>query len=135
MTRAKLNGSSWIILPYFNPSNKYRLELNFLNTYNYFAKQTNNIIISEMVFNDDQRTLSDYISHQHIISRSDNIYFAKETLINIALAKLPSNCDKVVWSDADIIGPDDLIDKINSELREFKLLQPFANNQLVSLTH
>jgi hypothetical protein len=50
----------------------------------------------------------------------------KERLLNIALKALPSDCDKLVWLDADIIfHNDNWIGESCSLLEEYRVVQPF----------
>ncbi|MCB1502613.1 MAG: hypothetical protein KDK07_23030 [Bauldia sp.] len=61
------------------------------------------------------------------ITGSD-VMWQKERLLNLGLAALPADCDKVIWLDCDIVfGRDDWAAAVSEALDRHLLLQPFSH--------
>lgn len=120
-----LPGKLWVILPYFNPFKQYDVLQNFMQCYYMISRQTSNIIAVELA--DGDGDLHWLVDDKHLIlEKSQYSYFAKERLINCALLKLPDNCDKIMWLDADVVCLDSgWIQKICRYLENYKVIQPF----------
>ncbi len=51
----------------------------------------------------------------------------KEAMLNIALKKLPSECDKIAWIDSDVIFENDQwIEQTSCLLEKYRVIQPFS---------
>jgi hypothetical protein len=51
----------------------------------------------------------------------------KEAMLNIALKRLPPECDKITWIDSDIIFENDQwIEQTSSLLEYYRVVQPFS---------
>ncbi len=102
----------WGITVFFNPiPNVGRLRLdNYHRFRSTTQKQGLNLCVVELVYDGDAPMLSDtdadLIVHVNG-SRDKSVLWQKERLMNIALSRLPGDCDKVCWLDADLIFEDD----------------------------
>lgn len=57
----------------------------------------------------------------------DSQIWLKENLLNIAINRLPDDCDAVIWIDADVLYYSrDLRDKVLDALRERPVVQPWS---------
>jgi len=125
----KLNGSFWGIVVYFNPAG-YK---NKIENYRIFKESAQsqglNILAVELAFGDTPFELSNNDAPILIQLRGGrhNIMWQKESLINIGLKNLPSDCDKVAWIDCDIIFKNDYwIQETSDLLEKYMVVQPFS---------
>ncbi|MDD5193689.1 MAG: hypothetical protein PHF67_03820 [Candidatus Nanoarchaeia archaeon] len=123
----KLPGSFWGLTSYFNPA-KYA---NKIENYRIFRekskKQGLKLLCVELAFNNDSFELNKEDADILIQVRSNSIMWQKERLLNIGLKKLPKDCDKVVWVDADVIFlNNNWIEDTSKLLEKHILVQPFS---------
>ena len=105
---------------YFNPSN-YKI---FRSNYIEFRKRlTCPITTVELAFDDQDFFIDDSIK---IRGNKSHILWQKERLLNIAIESLPSNVDKIVWIDADVIFHNESwLYQTEKLLDEYPVVQPF----------
>ncbi len=124
----KLPGSFWGITAFFNPvgyKNKYENYKIFRES---SKKQGLNLIAVELAFKNKQFELKKEDAEILIQLRAEdnNILWQKERLINIGIEKLPKDCDKFAWLDADIIFCNNEWVKETCKLLEnYAIIQPF----------
>ncbi|MBF0489697.1 MAG: hypothetical protein HQL15_03650, partial [Candidatus Omnitrophica bacterium] len=122
-------GTLWGITTFFNPAgykNKYENYQRFRES---SARQGLKLLVIELAFDDESFELkegdADFLVQ--IRGTERNIIWQKEALLNIALKKLPDDCDKVVWLDCDILFKnEDWVDETSRLLEKYKVVQPFS---------
>ena len=125
------NGELWIITSYFNYAGYPNKKGIFLRFYESLKKQGGRLVVVESAKSKDGFELSDIVVaegdiYKQILDETDDNLWQKERLLNIALSILPSTCDKIVWSDCDLLFEDnEWIDKTDKLLREYVVVQPF----------
>jgi len=91
---------------------RYDLFRKFIAHMNSFACSGLQLHIVELVFGDRQPEIicehpagvhPDYKGHDHILLYSKDEWFQKESLINVAVTRLPKDWKYVAWIDADLI--------------------------------
>ena len=117
-------GTFWAITCYFNPVGyKRRLE-------NYLAFRRNltvPLVTVELAYGDEFALRPDAADILIRLPGKD-VLWQKERLLNLALSKLPEQCDRVAWLDCDVVFErDDWVERASRELERFPLLQPFQH--------
>ncbi len=127
--RQQLPGEIWGITTFFNPA-KFK---NKINNYQIFRKslkrQGLNLLVIELIFdgNNFEIKKKDAEIVIQIIGKRSNIMWQKERLLNLALARLPDNCDKIIWLDCDLLfTKEDWVREVAKKLEFYPVLQPFA---------
>lgn len=115
----------WAITTFFNPSHWNIRYQNYQRFREGSKKQGLNLIAVELSFNDEFE-LKDDDADIIIKLTSDSILWQKERLLNLALNKLPMECTKVCWIDADLIFDNDQWVYQTSKLLDvYPVIQPF----------
>lgn len=118
MTMAR-RGTLWAITAYFNPVGyKRRIE-----NYRHFRQRLAVPLVAvELSFNGTfelHEGDADILVQLH----GRDIMWQKERLLNLALRRLPDQCDKVAWLDCDLIfAGDEWVTQATRALEEFSLL-------------
>jgi len=127
--RQILPGTLWGITAYYNPDgNKNRYE-NYLKFRAASQRQGLRLIAVELALDDRPFELKEKDAEILVQVRGgeQNIVWQKEALLNIALKRLPDDCDKVVWLDNDILFKNEAWVKETSRLLEnYKVIQPYS---------
>jgi len=129
MNPQKLEGSIWGISTFFNPT-KYKIKYkNYKIFRENIKRQGLKLIVVELVFGNDpfelKREDADILIQ--IRTDADNVLWQKEAMLNIALSRLPSDCDKVIWIDSDIIFKNEnWLKETCKLLEEYVVVQPFS---------
>lgn len=126
----KLPGTIWAITTFFNPAkykNKYENYKKFRES---SKRQGLKLLTVELRFDNEAYEIQD--EDTDILLRlqgcEENILWQKEALLNIAVENLPSDCDKVIWLDCDLIFHNDNWVKETAELlEEYNVVQPFSS--------
>lgn len=116
------------IAAYHNPCGfKSRLD-NFKRFYTSLSLQTTDIRIVELATEKAKLVLHNIVPKSQLIQLVDStIIWQKEALLNIAIASLPYDWNKVCWVDADILWQDnDWIDRADYALGIAHVIQPFS---------
>ena len=99
----KLPGSFWGLTTFFNPNN-YKNKISNYGLFRESAKRQGlKLVTVECAFKNSPFQLTAEDADILIQVRSNSVLWQKESLLNIALSKLPSDCDKISWIDNDII--------------------------------
>lgn len=128
-----LNNETWAITSFFNPQNHKQKLDNYYIFREQLKRQGVKLLTIECVFKNQWFVLQDKDADLLISVRSDSVLWQKERLLNIALEKLPTECRRVVWLDADVIFLNDnwLADTVKL-LEDYPVVQCFS--QAVYLT-
>lgn len=122
----KLPGELWGIAVYYNPAGYSSRRGNLQIFSDRVRQQGLNLIIVELAFNDAPFELSDEVCDRLVQLRTASVLWQKERLLNIGLAYLPRQCDKVAWLDADIIFENqNWIHDASILLESYIIVQPF----------
>lgn len=117
----------WGVAAYFNPAN-YATKLRNLEA---FAKRIRGqglrLLIVELRFPDSESpSVPCEFADKILRLRSDAVLWQKERLLNLGIAALPEDCDKVVWLDADILFENQgWVEQTSRLLDEYKIAQPY----------
>lgn len=116
----------WVITCYFNPC-KYE---NRYNNYHAFRKnmqkQNVNLLTIELC-DAGQQHLNETMSDMYVQIIEKDVLWAKERLLNIALAHLPEECTQVCWCDCDILFETaSWALQCSDLLKNHKIVQPFS---------
>jgi len=125
----ELKGSIWGITTFFNPADYRNRYKNYLKFRKESLRQGLKLLVVELVFNERSFELktSDADILLQIRGHEENILWQKEALLNLALARLPKDCDKVVWVDCDILFKNEnWISETSLLLQKYKIVQPFS---------
>lgn len=118
-----MNDEIWAITTFFNPcgyKSKYEL-------YKKFRQQLNvPLITAELVFDKPPEIRDD--DADIVLRFSDgDVLWQRERLVNLAVAAIPSSCDKVVYLDADVFFSDpDWAIRASRKLDECMIIQPYS---------
>lgn len=118
-------GALWGITTYSNPI-RYANKLPHLRIFSErIRRQGLPLCIVELV-TDGPFEVDDALADLVLRVRSDAVMWQRERLLNIGLAALPGECDRVVWVDADLLFEnDDWVAETRARLEEFAVVQPF----------
>lgn len=108
-----------------NYSSRYRLYESFKN----YLKQFPSVVLytAELALNDDDFNVTSSADPRNIQVRGNQVFWHKENLLNLAIAKLPPEAKYVAWMDADV----DFIDpnwanKTIEALKKHHVVQMFS---------
>ncbi len=121
--RYREHGEAVIISCFFNPQKSpYRLKA--FNIFYDSIKHLNHLIV-ECVVGDTDPQLEE--TENIIRVHTENLLWHKESLLNLAVAKLPARYRYVFWIDADVIftNLNWLVDSVKEFKNGAKILQPF----------
>lgn len=114
----------WAITSYFNPS-KYRRRL--LNYRQFLARLDLPLVTAELSF-DGHYELGPGDADVLIQIPASTVLWHKESLLNIALSKVPLDVPHVAWLDCDIcFERQDWVDAALAELQTHRVIQLFAD--------
>ena len=114
----------WAITSYFNPIG-YK---NRLKNYRFFRQRLAMPLVAvELSFGGGfqlQPGDADALIQVH----DGDVLWQKERLLNIALAAVPDECDKIAWLDSDVLFEDsDWVERAGRLLEQFALVQLFES--------
>ncbi|MDD5025986.1 MAG: hypothetical protein PHH13_01270 [Candidatus Peribacteraceae bacterium] len=123
----RLPGTIWGISTFFNPAG-YTTKL---ENYHLFreraARQGLKLLTVEAAYEDQPFCLKEKDADILVQVRTHAAVWQKERLINLGVSHLPSDCDKVIWIDADaLVEDDDWITDTASLLEEYVIVQPYS---------
>ncbi len=127
--RTQLPGAAWCVVPFFSGSSanaEVRLK-NFREFSKRIRAQGVLLLGVEQVDSGHRGVLSRNCCDEVIRVEGCGSLWQKEALINIGVKNLPDACDKVYWSDGDVmLWDNDWLRKSNLLLEKHKLVQPFS---------
>jgi hypothetical protein len=124
----KLRGTFWGLTTFFNPAgykNKYENYKIFLAS---LRRQGLKLLTIELSFN-NKFEIKDEDAEMVLRLKGNkrNMMWQKERMLNIGLKKLPKDCDRICWLDADIIFKNEnWVSETASLLEKYPVVQPFA---------
>jgi hypothetical protein len=116
-------GRLWAVTSYYNPV-PYRRRL---ENYRVFRERLALPLLTvELVFGTEP-DLGETDADILVQIRGGDVMWQKERLLNLAVAALPAECDRVAWLDCDVIFTDDhWTERLDEKLDECALVQPFG---------
>jgi hypothetical protein len=103
----------WAITCYFNPAG-YRRRL---ENYRVFRRRLAVPLVAVELSFDGSFQLQDDDADILVRIHSRDVMWQKERLLNIALERVPKNCDKIAWLDCDIVfGSEDWMEQASRAL-------------------
>jgi hypothetical protein len=123
---AQPSGDMWGVAAHFNPSG-YMTKLQNLELFaRRVRRQGLQLAIVELAFGDAAFLVPEECADMVVRVRSGSVMWQKERLINLAVARLPESCRKVVWLDGDILFTNgDWVMETSRLLEEHRAVQPF----------
>jgi len=121
-----LPGELWGIIGIFNPAGYGNKLTNLELATASMRKQGLKLLIVELAFSDASYEVPESMGDRIERCRTATILWQKERLLNIGLRRLPPECDKVVWLDADILFENDnWVAETSRLLESYIVVQPF----------
>lgn len=122
----KLDGEMWGIATFFASENSKLLKDNFDLFATNCRRQGLKLLTIELTPKSEKGVLSPSNSDMYIHLQTDVVLWHKERLFNYAVSKLPKECDKVVFLDADILFENEnWIAETRDLLEKYAFIQPF----------
>jgi len=127
--RRALPGTMWGLTTFFNPC-RYKTKLRNYKAFRAASKRQGlRLCAVELAFDEAPFELTRGDADELIQVRGTHrhLLWQKERLLNLGLAALPKNCDKVAWLDADVLFESPGWVRETSELLErYPVVQPYA---------
>ena len=121
-----LPGTLWGLIAYFNPVGYASKLPNLRRFADRVRGQGLRVMVIELALDDQPFEVGDNLADRVLRVRTDAVLWQRERLLNLGLAALPDECDKVAWLDADILFEnDDWVAQTSAGLEEFAIVQPF----------
>ncbi|TAK12009.1 MAG: hypothetical protein EPO32_10095 [Anaerolineae bacterium] len=122
----RLPGRLWAITSYYNPAGYTSRKRNYDQFRAALRQQGVPLLAVEAAMGNGFELHADD-ADLLIQGKGGAVLWQKERLLNIALANLPDDCDKVVWMDNDVLlTPGDWANKTAALLEEYLVVQPFT---------
>jgi len=122
-------GSFYIITVMYSPCGykiRYKLFQEFKKR---ILTQGLNLVVVECAFPGQNFEVTDPSNPLDIQVRSNSVYWIKESLINIAISRLPPKCKYVAWLDADILFENkNWVDETIAKLETNYIVQMFEKS-------
>lgn len=117
----------WVITCYFNPLRYENRFKNYLTFAQALRRQNVNLLTVELAASDDAAHLTDKLCNKYVRVLAQDVLWAKERLLNVALENLPDACTQVCWADCDILFHRKNWARVCSDmLRRHRVVQPFS---------
>ena len=127
--KARRQNHFWVITCYFNPCRYENRYQNYFKFAQRLRDQQVNLLTVELVTSPDAAHLSRDHCDRYVQIVQPDILWAKECLLNVALANLPGSSTQVCWCDCDILFENPLwAIKCSDALRSFKVVQPYGTS-------
>jgi hypothetical protein len=124
---ARLPGSLWGITTFYNPVRYATKRANYRLFRESLRSQGLPLIAVEMVHDDAPFELDASDAEILVQRRGGAVLWQKERLLNVALEHLPTDCDKVVWVDADMLFQNrHWVADTAALLEQYAFVQPFS---------
>ncbi|MBI3158047.1 MAG: hypothetical protein HYZ26_00420 [Chloroflexi bacterium] len=123
-----LAGRLWAIACYFNPASYANKIQNYRVFREHLGAQGIPLLAVELRFDDGADELSPDTDADALLQlRGRHVMWQKERLLNLALARLPADCDRIVWLDADVVfDRPDWAAETRRLLEDYAIVQPFS---------
>ena len=124
-----LPGTFWGITTFFNPEGYQSKYENFKIFRDALRAQGLPLLVVELATFPRKFELTNDDAEILIQVTSRSVLWQKERLLNLALAKLPQNCDKIAWLDSDILFQNsNWVAQCKRLLEIYKIIQPFSES-------
>lgn len=122
----RLPGELWGVTSFYNPAG-YANKLEHLKLFSDRVRgQGLKLLVIELAFGGRPFEVPPEICDAVVTRRSDSVLWQKERLLNLGIAHLPPECDKVAWLDGDILFENDAwVEETSSRLDSFVVVQPY----------
>jgi hypothetical protein len=121
-----LTGTLWGVTAYFNPSGSSVQRRNYERFRSALVRQGVPLLTVELAFGGRSFELGKADADHLIQVRGGDLLWQKERLLNVGIAALPQDCDRVAWLDADVLfDRDDWARETARLLEDFMVVQPF----------
>ena len=128
VTNGCSDGTLWAISCYFNPMGYRRRRQNYLR----FRRSLNVPLLTVELSYHDRYEIAEGEADILIRLRGRDVLWQKERLLNVALERLPTECENLAWLDCDVLLEDPRWAAATQRLLErFPLVQLFS--QLIHL--
>lgn len=119
----------WGITTFFNPS-KFTIKYKNYQRFRKFTKaQGLQLCAVELSFDGEYELQEEKDAEILVKIQNGTVMWQKERLLNLALTKLPENCRKVCWIDADLIFENDnWVYETSRLLDHYRMIQPFQRS-------
>lgn len=123
-----LPGSLWAVAAFFNPAGYANPLGNYRRFRQGLREQSVPLLAVELGFGSRPFDLAPDDADLLVQIRGGDVLWQKERLLNLGISRLPENCDKVAWLDADILfdRPDWAVETARL-LQEYVVVQPFLD--------
>lgn len=126
---AHLPGSIWAVTALFNPAGYGSKPRNFERFRAGLRRDALPLLAIELAFGEAPFQLQEDSADMVLSLRGGDVLWQKERLLNLAIAALPAECDKVVWLDADVLFEDSSwVAKTADLLEHHVVVQPFSRS-------
>lgn len=123
----RLPGSFWGIVTYFNPAGYQNKHSNLQRFSEGVRAQGLKLMIVEATFDGQRPAMRDEYADTVVRRHASSVLFLKENLVNIGVAELPADCDKVAWLDADVLFENpNWVQETAERLEQYQIVQPFS---------
>jgi hypothetical protein len=122
-------GRLWAVTCLFNPASYTNKIRNYRVFRQSLAAQGVPLLAVELRFGSAAFDLSEGDAEVLLQLRGTDVMWQKERLLNLALERLPPDCDKIAWLDADVVfGRPDWAEETARLLDEYSVVQPFSQS-------
>jgi hypothetical protein len=123
-----LNGELWAVTTFYNPAGYHTKKANYDRFRRGLEAAGVPLLTVELAFGDEAFELSDRDADMLVQLRGGDVLWQKERLVNIGVQHLPTDCDRVLWVDADVtFARADWADETRRLLRDYAVVQPFSH--------
>ncbi|KAA3633671.1 MAG: NAD(P)-dependent oxidoreductase [Proteobacteria bacterium] len=122
--------SFWAVTVYFNPARYRNKRENFRVFRSALRRQGLPLLQVELVYRGDvaECGAEDADLYVRVDGDSRHVMWQKEALLNIALSRLPRDCQYVAWLDADVVfANDDWVGETALLLARVPVVQPYSH--------
>jgi hypothetical protein len=126
--RCRLGGTLWAVTTYFNPASYGNKAANYARFRAGLADADVPLLTVELAFGAASFELGTGDADALLQLRLNDVMWQKERLLNVGVAHLPPECDKVAWIDADVVfARSDWVQETSALLHDHVVVQPFSH--------
>jgi hypothetical protein len=125
----RLRGSLWALTTFYNPAGYRTKKENYDRFRSGLAEAGVPLLAVELAFGDAPFELGTDDAELVVQLRGGDVLWQKERLLNIGVRRLPDECDKVAWLDADLLfARSDWARETARLLESYVAVQPFSHS-------
>lgn len=122
-----LPGRLWALTTYFNPAGYASKMSNYQQFREGLQRAQVPLLTVELAFDQEDFQLQPHHADLLMQVRGADVLWQKERLLNLGLDRLPKECDKVAWLDADVLFQrHDWADRVGELLEQHPVVQPYS---------